>query len=110
MPLDHYGVLVGTLDHSHRDPEDEHGRWYHVNLELDAPAGRYRCAVDVDSKQSTVGVEWKVLDVPADMLEVVPGLAAGYHELVPSQDGGAMDLIRHPAMADRFPRRKWTSG
>jgi hypothetical protein len=110
MPLDHYGVLVGTLDHSHRDPEDEHGRWYHVNLELDAPAGRYRCAVDVDSKQSAVGVEWKVLDVPADMLEVVPGLAAGYHELVPSQDGGAMDLIRHPAMADRFPRRKWTSG
>lgn len=109
MPLDHYGVLIGTLHRSFRDQPDTQGRWYHVNLELDAPAGRYRCAIDVDSKMSAVGVEWKVLDVPAAMLEVVPGLTAGYHELARSQSAGAIDLIRHPALADP-PDCPWTKG
>jgi Uncharacterized conserved protein (DUF2278) len=81
MPLDHYGVLIGRLHRSHRDEPDTQGRWYHVNLEIDAPAGRYRCAVDVDSKQSAVGVQWKVLDVPAAMLQVVPRMSRGYHAL-----------------------------
>jgi hypothetical protein len=109
MALDHYGVLVGTLHSSHRDQPDTQGRWYHVNLELDAPAGRYRCAVDVDSKQSAVGVEWMVLDVPAAMLQVVPGLADGYHELARSQSAGAIDLIRHPAVTEA-PDCSWASG
>lgn len=89
---------------------DEHGRWYHVNLELDGPDGRYRCAVDVDSKQSDVGVQWKAFELPGEMLRAVPGLAAGYHELVTEESAGAIDLIRHPAWAERFPRRGWTSG
>jgi Uncharacterized conserved protein (DUF2278) len=130
MALDHYGVLIGSLHRSYRDEPDTQGRWYHVNLEIDPPAGRYRCAVDVDSKQSAVGVQWKVLDVPAAMLQVVPGLSMGYHELARTQSAGAVDLIRHPALADLpgclfvrrppewlqevlnrlFPRRPWTSG
>jgi Uncharacterized conserved protein (DUF2278) len=130
MPLDHYGVLIGSLHRSFRDQPDTQGRWYHVNLEIDAPAGRYRCAVDVDSKQSAVGVEWRVLDVPAAMLQIVPGLSTGYHELARSRSAGAVDLIRHPALANLpgclfvrqppawmqellnrlFPRRPWTSG
>jgi hypothetical protein len=130
MPLDHYGVLVGSLHRSYRDQPDTQGRWYHVNLEVDAPLGRYRCAVDVDSKQSDVGVEWKLLNVPAAMLQVVPGLSAGYHELARSQSAGAIDLIRHPAFANLpgclfvrqppawlqdlllriFPHRPWTAG
>ena len=39
MPLDRYGVLVGTLHRSFRDTPDDQGRWFHVNLEVDAPAG-----------------------------------------------------------------------
>ena len=101
-----------------------------MNLEIDAPLGRYRCAVDVDSKQSDVGVQWKVLKVPAAMLDAVPDLRAGYHELARSGSAGAVDLIRHPAFANLpgclfvrrpaawlqdllarlFPRRPWTSG
>jgi Uncharacterized conserved protein (DUF2278) len=130
MPLDRYGVLVGTLHRHFRDQPDTQGRWYHVNLELDAPPGRYRCAVDVDSKMSAVGVQWKVLTVAAAMLPETPALAAGYHELARLQSAGALDLIRHPALVDLprsrlvrrlpgwlrqilerlLPRRRWTSG
>jgi hypothetical protein len=59
MPLDNYGVLVGTLIGHHRDTPDDQGRWFHVNLEVMAPDGRYRCAIDVDSKQSATGVQWR---------------------------------------------------
>ena len=38
MPLDSYGVLVGTLTGHHRDTPDDQGRWFHVNLDVDAPA------------------------------------------------------------------------
>jgi hypothetical protein len=100
MPLDHYGVLVGTLHGSFRDQPDTQGRWYHVNVEVDAPLGRYRCAVDVDSKQSDVGVQWKVLTVGPDALGPVPGLAEGYHELPRSAVGGALDFHRHRALVD----------
>ncbi|MCX5192554.1 YukJ family protein [Streptomyces sp. NBC_00249] len=101
MPLDAYGVLSGTL-HSHfRDQPDTQGHWFHVNLEVDAPAGRYRCAVDVDSKQSTTGVQWKVLTLAASVLDPVPSLAPGFHELDMSSGSGALDYLRHPALAHR---------
>ena len=100
MPLDHYGVLVGVLVRSFRDQPDTQGRWFHVNLEVDAPAGRYRCAVDVDSKQSTSGVQWKTLIVEPSALRQVTGLEAGYHELARQPGSGALDYQRHPAFAD----------
>jgi Uncharacterized conserved protein (DUF2278) len=109
VALDHYGVLVGTLHRHFRDQPDTQGRWYHVNLELDAPAGRYRCAVDVDSKQSAVGVQWKVLTISPGVLEVVPDLEPGYHELARLHSAGALDHIRHPALADSGGY-SWISG
>jgi uncharacterized protein YukJ len=130
MPLDHYGVLVGVL-HSHfRDQPDTQGRWYHVNLEVDAPAGRYRCAIDVDSKQSSTGVQWKTPAVTASALGPVGALPPGYHDLATTPGSGALDYVRHPALTDNrgclfvtqpppwlerllaalFPHRPWTSG
>ncbi|MCY1140890.1 DUF2278 family protein [Actinoplanes sp. Pm04-4] len=50
MPFERYGVLAGVLQRHFRDQPDDQGRWFHVNLRVDAPAGRYKCAVDVDSK------------------------------------------------------------
>ncbi|MFD3329747.1 DUF2278 family protein [Streptomyces sp. NPDC058701] len=109
MPLDAYGVLSGTLHRHFRDRPDAQGRWFHVNLEVDAPAGRYRCAVDVDSAQSATGVQWKVLTLAPSVLEPVPALAPGYHDLSPSRGSGALDHLRHPALVDRpgclFARR-----
>ena len=130
MALDHYGVLVGTLFSHTRDQPDTQGRWYHVNLQIDAPLGRYRCAVDVDSKQSAVGVQWKVLTVAPGSVSPVGALPAGYHELQRRQSAGALDHIRHPSLIDHpgcvfvvappewlrglmerfFPRRPWVTG
>jgi hypothetical protein len=98
MPLDRYGVLVGTLHGHHRDDPDEQGRWFHVNLSVDAPAGRHRCAVDVDSKQSDVGVLWKVLHVDHDVLGPVDDLGPGYHDIASTPTSGAIDLVRHPVL------------
>lgn len=101
MPLDSYGVLSGTL-HSHfRDQPDTQGHWFHVNLDVDAPAGRYRCAVDVDSKLSATGVQWKTFTLAASVLDPLPALAAGYHDLSTSSGSGAVDYLRHPALVDR---------
>ncbi len=130
MPLDRYGVLVGTLAGHHRDTPDDQGRWFHVNLEVDAPAGRYRCAVDVDSKQSAVGVAWKTVVVDPAQLRLPPGLAPGYHDLEPNAGSGAVDYIRDALFNGArgcffvrapdgwlarlvdllFPRRPWTFG
>jgi hypothetical protein len=101
MPLVRYGVLSGTLHRHHRDRPDSQGRWFHVNLEVDAPAGRHHCAVDVDSHASAVGVRWKTLTVPPEALGPVAALPPGYHGLARTPDSGALDLLRHPALADR---------
>jgi hypothetical protein len=101
MPLPHYGVLVGTLTSHTRDTPDDQGKWFHVKLKVQAPLGAYQCAVDVDSKQSATGVQWKVLTVAPGMFGPVSGLAAGYHELQRDQASGALDLIRHPELIDR---------
>ncbi|MGW6860459.1 DUF2278 family protein [Streptomyces xanthophaeus] len=101
MPLDAYGVLSGTLHGHHRDQPDAQGRWSRVHLEVDAPAGRYRCAVDVDGEQSGTAVRWKVFTLAPSVLEPVPALGPGYHDLSTSSGSGALDHLRHPALADR---------
>jgi hypothetical protein len=97
MPLDSYGVLVGTLTGHRRDTPDDQGRWFHVNLEVHAPGGTYRCAIDVDSKQSATGVQWRVTTVHPAQLPTLTGVPAGYHPLASSATSGAIDFVRHPA-------------
>jgi uncharacterized protein YukJ len=100
MALERYGVLIGTLQDHARDQPDTQGRWYHVNLRVTAPLGLYRCAVDVDSKQSATGVEWKVLTAAPALISAA-GLAPGYHDLPLTSSSGALDYYRHPALARR---------
>jgi uncharacterized protein YukJ len=98
MALDHYGVLIGQLTGHQRDKPDEQGRWFHVMLDVTAAGAQYRCAIDVDSKQSLTGVQWRVLQLAPEQIPPVPGLADGYHELPRTPSSGALDLIRHPAL------------
>lgn len=98
MPLDNYGVLVGALTAHHRDTPDDQGRWFHVNLQVAAPAGPYRCAIDVDSKQSATGVQWRVLRLDPSQLPELSGLATGYHPLAMTASSGAVDYVRHRAL------------
>ena len=97
MALTHYGVLNGQLTGHHRDTPDDQGRWFHVMLDVTAAGAHYRCAIDVDSKQSLTGVQWRVLQIAPEQIPPVPGFAAGYHELPRTPSSGALDLIRHPA-------------
>ncbi|MEU6863944.1 DUF2278 family protein [Streptomyces sp. NPDC046876] len=101
MPLENYGVLAGTLHRHFRDRPDDQGRWFHVHLEVDTPAGRYACAVDVDSKKSAIGVQWKVFTLYPSVLEPVDAPDPGYHDLARTSGSGAIDYLRHPALADR---------
>ncbi|MFD9359215.1 DUF2278 family protein [Streptomyces sp. NPDC060031] len=107
MPFDHYGVLAGTLEQHFRDTPDMEGAWFHVNLRVDAPDGRYKCAVDVDSHDSDTGVQWKVFTVDASALGPLAALAPGYHDLARTAGSGALDYIRHPALRGRPVRPSW---
>lgn len=94
MALDRYGVLVGTLTSHFRDTPDDQGRWFHVNLVVRVNEQSYRCAVDVDSKQSATGVEWKTLTLTGTDLGTVDALPEGYHDLAMSATSGAVDFVR----------------
>lgn len=119
VPLPAYGVPVGALSQHFRDPSDDFGRWFHVNLRVVAPAGTYRVAVDVDSKKSDIGVHWKLLRIRRPTVAPSGGASSGYHELARTREAGAIDLIRHPSIAEHpgcialmlgARRRPWTVG
>jgi hypothetical protein len=102
MPLDHgYGVLIGTITGYKRDDPDMAGNYYHVHLTVAAPAGTYNCAIDVDSKASDVGVEWRTLELRAADVEALVALGNGWHMLPSTPASGALDYIRSPMFAAR---------
>jgi len=90
-------VVVGTLDHYQRDPLNNYGQYYHENVYVDTPAGTYHCAVDVDSKMTNTGIEWRVVPLNASHLNGVELMADGWHPLVSNPTFGAIDYIRTPA-------------
>ena len=98
MPFTQYGVLSGTLVSHQRDDPDEFGRWWHVNLEVRSGAREYRIAVDVDSKNSAVGVQWKTIRTTGARLGWPSPPPPGFSRLVSGPGTGAIDVIRHPAL------------
>jgi len=103
MPLtDGYGVLIGTINSYYRDPPDNFGKYYHGNLIVTAPAGQYHCAIDVDTKKTNIGVEWRLVTLNATELLHLTTLGPGYHALASSAASGAVDYIRSPMFAARL--------
>lgn len=98
MPFSQYGVLHGTLVSHERDDPDAFGRWWHVNLRVRSGTRTYRVAVDVDSKKSAVGVQWKTVRVTGAKLAWPAAPPPGYTGLASSPGTGALDVIRHPAL------------
>jgi uncharacterized protein YukJ len=94
MALDRYGVLSGVLVSHARDTPDSQGRWFHVNLIVNAAAVQFRCAIDVDSHQSSTGVEWRVVPVSATDVASMLALTPGYHDLPHTATSGAWDYVR----------------
>jgi hypothetical protein len=98
MPLQYgYGVLIGTLDHYERDPVNNYGQYYHENVYVTAPDGLYHCAVDVDSKQTNDGIQWRVVPMSAGEMKGVAEMANGWHLLTSDSASGAIDNIRTTA-------------
>ena len=95
---DGYGVLIGTKADYFRDPPDDFGRFYHGNLIVDAPAGEYRCAIDVDPKNLPDGIQWRVVRIRAQDFAGIRAKANGWHALVSDADSGALDYIRSRAL------------
>lgn len=103
MPLnDGYGVLIGTIQNYQRDDPDNFGRYYHGNITVQAPAGLYRCAVDVDSHQSNTGVEWRTVMLRANELSLITSMSDGFHNLASNSTSGAIDYIRSPVFRARL--------
>jgi hypothetical protein len=98
---DGYGVLVGTISDYFRDPPDNFGRYFHGNLRVTAGTATYRCAIDVDSHQSAVGVEWRVLRIGMAEVAGLVGLGPGLHPLASTPTSGALDYVRSPMLRDR---------
>jgi hypothetical protein len=94
-----YGILRGTLTEHHRDNPDAQGRWYHVNLAIDAGGNAYKVAVDVDSKASAIGVQWKVVDATLAELHLAAATPPGWQLLASNASSGALDHIRHRVTA-----------
>jgi len=106
MALGSYGVLVGTFVRSKRDEPDTQGRWFHVNVFVKVGAEEQHCAVDVDSKQSNTGVEWKVLELEPSTWSTELALPEGLHSLPSSPASGALDYLR----AARLQGGTWSRG
>ena len=114
MPLNHgYGLVIGTKFDYFRDPPDNFGRFYHGNLIVSAPAGtnpagKYKCAIDVDPKNMPDGIEWRVAKIRASDFAPIKALADGWHPLVSNPTSGALDYIRsavlHPPVVFRRVR------
>lgn len=101
MLNDGYGVLAGTLSAHERDQPNSQGRWFHVKLTVSADAQNYLCAIDVDSKQSNVGVMWKTVVLRPFEWTAITTMSTGFHTLRAGNasgpgapDGKVIDYIR----------------
>lgn len=97
MPLDDgYGVLIGDLVSHERDPDENFGQWFHLKIKVDAAGVEYEGAIDVDSKTSDIGVEWRVVPIAEKDIAPVLAMGDGFHDLPSTPTSGAIDYIRSP--------------
>jgi hypothetical protein len=101
MPLPHYGVVLGTFGGFRRDDPDEFGKYYHGHVTVNLPGGEtYNCAVDVDTHNDAIHVEWRLQHLrPAEWAGVF-GLADGFHPLASNDTSGAADYFRDGRLYD----------
>jgi hypothetical protein len=97
-----YGVVVGTLTEHHRDPPDNFGKWYHVHLGVTGGGHVYEAAIDVDSHDSAIGVEWKIVELRPGEWSGLTALADGFHTLQNNPSSGALDYPRDPRLKQRL--------
>jgi Uncharacterized conserved protein (DUF2278) len=100
MPLQRYGVLIGTLNRFARDRPHDYGNYFHGKVYVDTPAGAYECAINFSSP-SGVEVRFRVVRaLNAELFSRVMALPDGYHNLRRTPESGAFDYVRSPLFGD----------
>lgn len=101
MGLSHgYGVLLGSLTGYKRDDPNDFGKYMHGVLTLSTPAGPYKCAVDVDTANGAVPVQWRVQHLRAAEWSSIIGLGDGWRLLASTPADGSVDYIRDHRLHD----------
>jgi hypothetical protein len=96
MPLQRYGVLIGTLSRFARDNPNDFGNYYHGKIYVDTPDGEYECAVDFTSPLG-IDVHYRVISgLSVELFAPVSLLLNGYHNLAKTPSSGALDYARSP--------------
>jgi Uncharacterized conserved protein (DUF2278) len=94
MPIQDYGVLLGTLKSWSRETPNNQGKYRHAMFTLDVNGIDYTCAVDVDTKEGTVPVSWRVIKLRQNEWMNIINLVDGWHLLASNDTSGAVDYIR----------------
>ncbi|TCD47884.1 DUF2278 family protein [Chlorobium sp. N1] len=99
MPLnDGYGVLCGTIGNWYCDRSRVEGEYFHCNLRVRARGRYYRCPVDLDSKQLSDGLQWRIVDPVPPFPSPLERFADGWHPLASRPGTGAIDYYRSPEL------------
>jgi len=102
MPLENgYGFYRGTLTNFFPDTPENQGNYFHINLRVQVNGAEYQGPVDVDSKSSAVGVEWRVVIIQKSEITGLLAKGVGEHSLTSNASSGAIDYIRSPMFAGR---------
>jgi hypothetical protein len=94
MPLNNYGVLLGTKAGYHRDAPDNFGRFYHGHIDVQTPGQLYNTAIDVDSERTDVSVQWRILPLRVSEWQLIFTLPDGFHHLASIETSGSVDYFR----------------
>jgi hypothetical protein len=102
VPLNAYGVLIGTLASFTRDPQHNFGSWYHGHIAVNTPQGQWDSALDVDTTPQGLGIAFRMIgDLGRGDLGPVANMADGWHALPSDATSGAFDYVRSPALRDQ---------
>ncbi len=97
---DGYGVLLGTLAGYQRDDPNDFGRFMHGILTVATPGGTYKCAVDVDTRNGAIQVQWRIQPLRSPEWAALFALPDGWHPLGSAPSTGAVDYIRDSRLHD----------
>jgi hypothetical protein len=97
---DGYGVLLGTLAGYQRDDPNDFGRFMHGVLTVATPQGQFKCAVDVDTRNGAIPVQWRLQPLRGAEWVQIFSLSDGCHPLVSKPSMGAVDYIRDPRLQE----------
>lgn len=120
MPVNSYGVLIGSLKEFRAENRNNQGKYRHGMFTIDVAGRDYTCAVDVDTRDGLVPVNWRVMELKNHQWLFATSAAEGWHPLLSNDSSGAVDYIRDYRLYDtvtigeddvdpfwRFRKRVW---